>query len=187
MRAAGRTQIWYTSPVRINKYVVIGVVIGAGALVAISNVKAKGEVLGWQIIKPTPTPVPTATPTPTLTPTPTATPRPEPTSTPTPTPTPSASSQQINEFIDRFSSQYGVDPNKVRYTAICESGFKPSAVNGSYAGLFQFDPHTWQTYRSRMGKDADITLRVNAREAVETAAYVYSINATGIWPHCIPH
>ncbi len=129
-------------------------------LLAISNVKAKGEVL------PTPSP----TPTPTL----------------TPTPTPGASSQQINGFIDQFSGQYGVDPNKIRHTALCESGFNPGAVNGPYAGLFQFDGRTWQTYRNRMGKDADAALRIHAQEAVETAAYVYSVNATGIWPNCIP-
>lgn len=172
---------------RINKFIVIGVV-GAGVLVTVTNVKATGQVLGLRIIKPTPTPTatPALTPTPTSTSTPTPTPTPEPTATPTPTPTPSASSQQINEFIDKYSSQYGVDPNKIRHTALCESGFNPSAVNGPYAGLFQFDARTWQTYRNRMGKDADAALRVNAREAVETAAYVYSVNATGIWPHCTP-
>ncbi len=162
-----------------------------------ANIKA--NVLGWYIVSPKPTAraTPTVTPTPTSTPTPTpeptATPTPEPTATAaptvtaTPTPAPTASSGEINGFIDRFSAQYGVDPNVLRHTAVCESGFNPGAVNGSYAGLFQFDARTWQTYRNRMGKDANVALRVNAEEAVQTAAYVYSINATGIWPHCVPH
>jgi len=51
-------------------------------------------------------------------------------------------------------------------------------------GLFQFDTRTWQTYRNRMGKDPNPDLRGNAQQAVETAAYVYSISATGIWPNC---
>lgn len=161
--------------------------MGVGSLLLVTRTTV-ANVLAEQIERPTPTPspTPTSTPTPTPTPEPTSTPTPEPTATPTPepTPTPSASSQEINGFIDRFSAQYGVDPNKIRYTAICESGFNPGATNGPYVGLFQFDSRTWQTYRNRMGKDSGVALRANAEEAVQTAAYVYSIGATGIWPHC---
>jgi len=160
--------------------------MGVSSLLIYAKVSARTNVLAQQIESPTPTSTPT--PDPTSTPTPTKEPTPEPTPTPTPTPTaaPTATSQQINGFIDRFSAQYGVDPNKLRHTAICESGFNPGATNGSYVGLFQFAPVTWQKYRNLMGEDADITLRANAEEAVQTAAYVYSIGAAGIWPHCVP-
>ena len=37
-----------------------------------------------------------------------------------------------------------------------------------------------------MGEDPDISLRYNAEEAVQTAAYNLSINNAGIWPNCAP-
>ncbi|MEK7544446.1 MAG: transglycosylase SLT domain-containing protein [Patescibacteria group bacterium] len=141
-------------------------------------------------------PIPTTPPTPTVTPEPTRrptlppTPTKNPTLTPHPTTTPLSipisTSQQINEYIDRFSSQYGIDPNVLRHTALCESGFHPGATNGPYVGLFQFDATTWKTFRNLMGEDTNIDLRENAEEAVQTAAYVYSIHASRIWPHCVP-
>ena len=137
-----------------------------------AKANARPSVLAEQIQVPDPTPRPEAD---------------QPLAdTATPVPVPTATSQEINGFIDRFSAQYGVDPNVLRHTAICESGFNPGATNGSYVGLFQFGPITWQKYRNLMGEDGNITLRANAEEAVQTAAYVYSIGATGIWPNCVP-
>jgi hypothetical protein len=37
-----------------------------------------------------------------------------------------------------------------------------------------------------MGEDADIDLRLNAEEAVQTAAYAYSLGNDSIWPNCAP-
>lgn len=125
-------------------------------------------------IAPSPTPAPTPTPKPTLKP------------TPTPVPQPAFTSQQINGFIDRFAGQYGVDSNVIRYIALCESGFNPSARNYIYRGLFQFGPITWQNIRAKMGEDTDINLRLNAEDAVQTAAYAISVGDKAIWPHCYP-
>lgn len=125
---------------------------------------------------PAPTQKPTSTSAPTNSPTPTATPSPQPT----------YSSQQINEFINRFAGQYGVDPNVLRYIALCESGFNPLAQNLGYAGLYQFGATTWQTYRKKIGEDGNPDLRLNAEEAVQTAAYVISIGNSYIWPNCVP-
>ena len=130
------------------------------------------------------TPVPTGTPSPI--PSPTLTPTPKPKPTPTPVPQPQFTSQQINEFIDRFASQYGVSPYVLRYIALCESGFHPAAKNYIYAGLYQFGPITWKNLRVKIGEDADINLRYNAEEAVQTAAYAISIGDSAIWPHCYP-
>lgn len=148
------------------------------------------------IIKPTPTPKPTSTPspTPTSTPTPTNTPTPSPSPTPSPkmTPTPASPSQpiytseQINTFIERFAAQYGVDPNVLRHIAICESNLNQTSINGPYAGLYQFDSNTWKNNRQLMGEDTNPDLRLNAEEAVQTAAFVISIGRGGIWPNCFP-
>jgi hypothetical protein len=121
------------------------------------------------------TPVPTATPSATLTPTPTKVPRPSP-----------APSQEVNGTIDRFSAQYGVDPNVMRHLAICESGFNSSAVQGAYVGLYQFGAITWKNLRTEIGEDADPALRFSAEESVQTAAYALSVGKQGIWPNCQP-
>lgn len=128
----------------------------------------------------------TPTPTPSPTPEPTVTPSPTPKPTPTPVPQPVYSPQEIHSFIERFSGQYGVDPNVIRHIAVCESGFNPSVANLSYAGLFQFGPNTWINYRQLMGEDADTDLRFNAEEAVQTAAFAYSMGDARIWPNCTP-
>lgn len=133
------------------------------------------------------TSIPTQSPTPSPSPTPTPSPTPKPTVKPTPTPLPQPkfTSQQINEFIERFASQYSVDPNLLRHIALCESGFNAFAKRAGYAGLYQFGPITWQNIRVALGEDKDINLRFNAEEAVQTAAYVLHINNAGIWPNCV--
>jgi hypothetical protein len=123
---------------------------------------------------PIPTPEPTKTPIPTLAP------------TETPIPQPLFSSEEIHGFIERFAGQYGVDPNVLRHLAVCESGFNPLVTNLNYAGLFQFSPNTWMKYRQLMGEDVDISLRLNAEEATQTAAYALSLNNDSIWPNCAP-
>jgi soluble lytic murein transglycosylase-like protein len=79
-----------------------------------------------------------------------------------------------------------VDPNVLRHIAVCESGFNPLASNLAYAGLYQFSPNTWQNYRGNMGEETNTDLRFNAEEAVQTAAFVLSINQAYIWPSCVP-
>ncbi|MEJ2441741.1 MAG: transglycosylase SLT domain-containing protein, partial [Patescibacteria group bacterium] len=101
-------------------------------------------------------------------------------------PQPVFSAEEIHGFIERFAGQYGVDPNVLRHLAVCESGFNPLAVKLNYVGLFQFSPNTWIKYRQLMGEDIDISLRANAEEAVQTAAYVLSLGQTYIWPNCAP-
>ncbi len=147
--------------------------------------KQETKVLS-EVITPTPF-TPTLEETPTETPTATFTPSPEvPTPKPKiPRPTP-ASGQEVNGMIDRFSAQYGVDPNVLRHLAICESGFNSSAVQGAYVGLFQFGPVTWKNLREEIGEDINPNLRYSAEESVQTAAYALSLGKQKIWPNCQP-
>lgn len=154
-------------------------------LVIINIAKKETKVLSettTSTSSPTSLETPTPVPTPTITPTPSPTAKP----TPTPVPQPTFTSQQINEFVDKFAGQYSVSPHVLRAIAICESGFDPTAKKLSYAGLYQFGPNTWKNMRIKMGEDADIDLRFNAEEAVQTAAYVLQIGKTSIWPNCMP-
>jgi len=112
-----------------------------------------------------------------------------PTKIPTPKPiaTPSMTSfEEVSGFVDRFSGQYGVDPNVIRHLAICESGFRSNATNGPYVGLFQFGSITWQNFRKEMGEDPNPELRYSAEESVQTAAYALSKGKGKIWPNCMP-
>ena len=130
----------------------------------------------------TPIPTPSAIVLPTLTPTPFPTKIP----TPTPVPQPKFSSEEIHAIIERFAAQYSVDPNVLRHIAVCESGFNPYAVNGPYAGLYQFSGNTWKSNRISIGEDTNTDLRFNAEEATQTAAYLISGGKKEIWPNCYP-
>lgn len=74
----------------------------------------------------------------------------------------------------------------LRHIAICESGFRSSAKNGPYGGLYQFDETTWKSSRRVMGEEIDPQLRFNAEEAVQTAAYLISKDKFYLWPNCKP-
>ena len=108
-------------------------------------------------------------------------PAPKPTAVPTP-----ASSQEVNELIDRFSVQYGVNPNVLRHMILCESGFNSSAVNHIYVGLFQFDTSTWINFRKQIGEDPDPKLRFSAKDSVQTGTYAISKGKGNLWPNCYP-
>jgi soluble lytic murein transglycosylase-like protein len=88
--------------------------------------------------------------------------------------------------MERFAGQYAVDVNVLRHIAVCESGFNPSAVNGLYAGLYQFNVTTWKNGRVLMGEDTNPDLRFNAEESIQTAAYLISQGKRYLWPNCYP-
>ena len=137
-----------------------------------------------------PTPVATMSATETITPVAsiTATPTIEttPEASPTSQPQREFTSEQIYHLMDRFGAEYGVDPNVLRYIAICESGFRPEAENLYYAGLFQFDKVTWAKYRQLMDLNDDPELRFDAEEAIKTASYALSLKQSRLWPNCYP-
>ncbi len=89
-------------------------------------------------------------------------------------------------MIEKYSREKGVDPNKIRHIAICESGFNPAAKNYIYGGLFQFAPATWKSYRKLMGENPEPYLMFDAQEAVKTAVYLVAAGKTYLWPNCIP-
>lgn len=160
-------------------------VLLAGEIVAlyfVTKPKPQNKVLGESIVT-TATPTASPTPEPTIASTPLASPKPSATAG---VPQPKFTSQQINEFINKFSGQYGVSPDVMRHIAICESGFNPLARNSVYAGLFQFDATTWKNIRLQMKKDTNKDLRFNAEEAVQTAIYTIGVGGRGLWPHCYP-
>ena len=131
----------------------------------------------------TPAATPSAVLTIKITPNPTKKPTLKVTAVPTPT---AETSGEVNELINRFSAQYGVDPNVIRHIAICESGFRSNAKHGPYIGLFQFGETTWINIRKEMGEETNSDLRYSAEESVQTVAYAVSKGKGGIWPNCMP-
>lgn len=94
--------------------------------------------------------------------------------------------EEIHGFMERFAAQYSVDVNILRHIAVCESGFNPNAVNGQYAGLYQYNITTWINNRILMGEDPNPDLRFNAEEAIQTTAYLLSLGKFHLWPNCKP-
>lgn len=125
-------------------------------------------------------PTPTITPSPTPTLTPTQTPTPTPTSTPTPMPATSYES-----YFDEYSNKYGVSKDLLKKIAFCESGANPAAVNGEYAGMYQFTSETWSATRKEMGADPNPDLRFGAKEAIETASFKISRGGQNAWANCL--
>lgn len=139
----------------------------------------------------TPSPTPTNTPTPTLTiaPPPSPTSKPKPTTTPKPSPTPlptrvPVTNQQLEDWFTGYSNNYSVDKEKLKKIAYCESKFNANAVNGDYAGLFQFSKNTWEITRRQMNLDNNPNLRFNAEESIKTAAFKISAGGISAWKNC---
>lgn len=132
----------------------------------------------------TPIPVPTETPTPSPTPKPTTTPKPSPTLTVKPTP---VSSGQLDNWFTDYSNHYSVNREQLWKIAVCESKLNPKALNGDYAGIFQFSSRTWQTTRKEMNLDSNLDLRFNPEEAIKTAAFKISRGGLSSWQNCANH
>ena len=96
----------------------------------------------------------------------------------------SGAPQDIIALIEKYAVEYGVDRNMMIGIAKCESGFRENAINGPYAGIYQFVSGTWISNRRAMGLDENLDLRFNAEEAVRTAAFKMNRDGFGAWPVC---
>lgn len=130
-------------------------------------------------------PVATPSATTTLAPTriPNPTPTPSVTLTPTPTPIP-VTADHLDGWFTAYSNLYSVDRQLLSHIAVCESQLNPNAVNGVYAGLYQFSGATWKSTRNAMNLDPNPQLRYNAEESIHTAAFKLSTSGPASWPNC---
>jgi hypothetical protein len=109
-----------------------------------------------------------------------STPKTAPQRTPNTTPL----SQDVIILIEKYANQYAVDKDMMINIAKCESGFRGNAVNGPYAGIYQFMTSTWVSNRRAMGLDSNPNLRFNLEESIKTAAFKMSRDGFGAWPVC---
>lgn len=93
-------------------------------------------------------------------------------------------SPDLKKMFFKYGRKYGVKGEILQKIAYCESTFNPRAVNGHYAGMYQFLSATWVSNRKAMGLDSNPDLRFNAEEAIKTTAYKIARDGTGAWPVC---
>ncbi len=92
---------------------------------------------------------------------------------------------EVENMINGYAAQYGVDPNLMKSIAKCESRFNANAVNGSHAGMYQFKDTTWVSTRRAMGLDTNPELRFDAQEATKTAAFKLAHGGKQAWAQCL--
>ena len=95
-----------------------------------------------------------------------------------------ASRAELELLFNKYSDRYGVSKQLLKSIARCESSFNPQAVNGPYAGMYQFLTSTWIADRKAMGLNSDPRLRFNVEESIKTTAFKISRNGTDAWPVC---
>lgn len=91
---------------------------------------------------------------------------------------------RFNDIVEEASAQYGIDPNSLCRTMMCESNGNPYSgyPNGRYQGLFQYDPGLWITLSARAGfAGAAIT---DARAQIFVTAWAWSHGYRSRWPNC---
>jgi soluble lytic murein transglycosylase-like protein len=93
---------------------------------------------------------------------------------------------ELDPLFSKYGNEYGIDTEKMKRVAKCESGLNPGALSlsGAYGGLFQFVSSTWASNRNAMGLDPSPDLRFNAEESIRTAAFKMSRDGFGAWPVC---
>lgn len=93
---------------------------------------------------------------------------------------------ELDGLFEKYGAQYGVDPQKLKVIAKCESGFNAGvqSKNGLYGGMYQYLASTWSGTRKQMGENPDPALRFNAEEAIKTTAWKISKGGIGAWPVC---
>lgn len=90
----------------------------------------------------------------------------------------------LKALFNKYGNEYGIGEQVLEKIGRCESGFNPQAVNGPYAGMYQFVASTWVSNRKAMGLDPNPNLRFNTEEAIRTTAFKISRDGTGAWPVC---
>ena len=91
---------------------------------------------------------------------------------------------RYNDLVEEASAKYGVDPNSLCRTMICESNGNPYSgyPNGPYQGLFQYDPSFWITISARAGfAGASIT---DPKAQIFVTSWAWSHGYRGRWPNC---
>lgn len=85
--------------------------------------------------------------------------------------------------VDQYAKEYSVSPELMNCILFKESSYNPSAKNknSSATGMAQFIKGTWTSFRTRMGEDPNLDLRLDARESIKTLAWALSKGYAHHW------
>jgi uncharacterized protein YabE (DUF348 family) len=89
---------------------------------------------------------------------------------------------RFNDIVEQACAQYGVDPNALCRTMMCESNGNPNSDGGDYKGLFQYTLGLWADLSPRAGfPGASIW---DARSQIYVTAWAWAHGYRGRWPNC---
>lgn len=89
---------------------------------------------------------------------------------------------RFNDIVEEASAKYGLDPNALCRTMMCESNGNPNSDGGNYKGLFQYTFGLWTDISPRAGfPGASIW---DARAQIYVTAWAWSHGYRGRWPSC---
>lgn len=89
---------------------------------------------------------------------------------------------RFNDTVEQACAQYGVDPNALCRTMMCESNGNPNSDGGDYKGLFQYTLGLWADLSPRAGfPGASIW---DAGSQIYVTAWAWSHGYRGRWPNC---
>lgn len=90
-----------------------------------------------------------------------------------------ASGGDVPGMIWAAARRYGLDAERMRRIAFCESKYQPGATSrGGHRGIFQFDAQTWQGRAPLAGVSPDFAVAYDAGANVAVAA---ATMARGEW------
>ncbi len=89
---------------------------------------------------------------------------------------------RFNDIVEQASAQYGIDPNSLCRTMMCESNGNPNSDGGNYKGLFQYTVGLWADVSPRAGfPGASIW---DARAQIYVTCWAWTHGYRGRWPSC---
>lgn len=91
---------------------------------------------------------------------------------------------RFNDIVEDAAAKYGLNPNDLCRTMMCESNGNPYSVGGggAYKGLFQYSSGFWALISPRAGfSGASIW---DARAQIYVTAWAWSHGHRGRWPRC---
>ena len=85
--------------------------------------------------------------------------------------------------VDQYAKQYGVSSELMNCILFKESSYNAGAKNktSSATGMAQFIKSTWVSFRTRMGEDTSLDLRLDPRESIKTLAWALSKGYKNHW------
>ncbi|MCX6811299.1 MAG: G5 domain-containing protein [Candidatus Berkelbacteria bacterium] len=92
---------------------------------------------------------------------------------------------RFNDTVELASAKYGIDPNALCRTMMCESNGNPRSgyPDGQYRGLFQYEQSFWNLIAPRAGFASGDTIW-DATAQIYTTAWGWSHGYRGRWPNC---